>query len=100
MYPVATALPPARPGVAPEPVHFLLEDDFCHGRREGRTWTAAQWERDQGVRERDALEEGFRRWREGELRGQLSRHRLGAFLQGDTLLHVSAVEGCGADPRQ
>jgi Fe-S-cluster containining protein len=60
MYPVATALPPARPGVAPEPVHFLLEDDFCHGRREGRTWTVGEWERDQGVRDLDALEEGFR----------------------------------------
>ncbi len=60
MYPVGTALPPARPGVAPEPVHFLFEDDFCHGRRGERTWTVAQWETDQGIREREELERGFR----------------------------------------
>ncbi len=60
MYPVATALPPARPGVAPRLIHYLLEDDFCHGRSGGRDWTVAEWERDQGVGSRDALEEGFR----------------------------------------
>jgi Fe-S-cluster containining protein len=60
MYPVGTALPPARSGVAPEPVHFLFEDDFCHGRRGARTWTVAQWESDQGLREREELEKGFR----------------------------------------
>jgi hypothetical protein len=54
------ALPPARPGVDPEPTHFLFEDDFCHGRRTERTWTVARWERDQGLRERDDLEAGFR----------------------------------------
>ena len=31
MYPVAMAVPPARVGVQPEPVYFLLEDDFCEG---------------------------------------------------------------------
>jgi Fe-S-cluster containining protein len=60
MYPVATALPPARPGVAPVPAHFLLEDDFCHGRREGRTWTVAEWEHDQGIDAREDVEKGFR----------------------------------------
>lgn len=60
MYPVGTALPPARPGVEPKPVHFLFEDAFCHGGRGERTWTVAQWEQDQGIRERDELEEGFR----------------------------------------
>ncbi len=60
MYPVGTALPPARPGVEPEPVHFLFEDDFCHGRRGSRTWTVEQWQRDQGLAEREDLERGFR----------------------------------------
>ena len=60
MYPVGMALPPARPGVEPEPTHFLFEDDFCHGRRTERTWTVAQWERDQGIRDREELEKGFR----------------------------------------
>ncbi|HET8538552.1 MAG TPA: YkgJ family cysteine cluster protein [Anaeromyxobacter sp.] len=60
MYPVGMALPPARPGVEPEPTYFLFEDDFCHGRRTERTWTVAAWERDQGLRERDDLEKGFR----------------------------------------
>ena len=60
MYPVGMALPPARPGVDPEPAHFLFEDDFCHGRRSERTWTVAQWEGDQGIRDREDLEKGFR----------------------------------------
>lgn len=60
MYPVGMALPPARPGVDPEPTHFLFEDDFCHGRRAGQPWTVARWERDQGLRDRDDLEQAFR----------------------------------------
>lgn len=60
MYPVGTALPPARPGVEPAPVHFLFEDDFCHGGRGTRPWTVAQWEADQGIPEREELERGFR----------------------------------------
>jgi len=60
MYPVGMALPPARPGVEPRPVHFLFEDDFCHGRGEPRTWTVESWRRDQGLEEREELEKGFR----------------------------------------
>jgi Fe-S-cluster containining protein len=60
MYPVGMALPPARAGVAPQPVHFLFEDDFCHGRKEARTWTVEAWQRDQGMDARDDLEQGFR----------------------------------------
>ncbi len=60
MYPVAMALPPARAGVEPEPAWFLLEDDYCHGRRAARTWTVEGWRRDQGIEARDDLEEGFR----------------------------------------
>ncbi len=60
MYPVGMALPPARAGAAPKPVHFLFEDEFCHGRKEGRPWSVEQWQRDQGLREREDLEEGFR----------------------------------------
>ena len=59
MYPVGSALPPARPGVAPEPVHFLFEDDFCHGRTKGKSWTVANWQRDQGLDARAELERGF-----------------------------------------
>jgi hypothetical protein len=60
MYPVGMALPPARAGVRPEPTYFLFEDDFCHGRKEGRTWSVEAWQRGQGVEAREALEEGFR----------------------------------------
>jgi Fe-S-cluster containining protein len=60
MYPVGVALPPARAGVEPEPVHFLFEDGFCHGRRAAATWTVAAWRREQGVEEREELERGFR----------------------------------------
>jgi Fe-S-cluster containining protein len=60
MYPLGTALPPARPGVDPQPIHFLFEDDFCHGRGEPRSWTVAAWQRDQGLDEREDLEKGFR----------------------------------------
>ena len=60
MYPVGMGLPPARAGVAPEPAYFLFEDDHCHGRFEKRTWTVQAWQRDQGIREREQLEQGFR----------------------------------------
>jgi Fe-S-cluster containining protein len=60
MYPVGMALPPARPGVEPEPVHFLFEDEFCHGGRSSRTWTVEAWQRDQGLPEREDIERGFR----------------------------------------
>jgi Fe-S-cluster containining protein len=60
MYPVGMALPPARPGVAPEPAYFFFEDDFCHGRREPRTWTVESWQHDQGIPDREELERGFR----------------------------------------
>jgi Fe-S-cluster containining protein len=60
MYPVAMALPPARAGFEPRPLYFLLEDEFCHGREAGRTWSVDEWRRDQGVEEREELESGFR----------------------------------------
>jgi len=60
MYPVGMALPPARPGQAPTPVHFLFEDAFCHGRGERRSWTVEAWQRDQGLGEREDLEQAFR----------------------------------------
>ena len=59
MYPLGMALPPARAGVEPEPIYFLFEDEFCHGRREKKEWTAAQWFQDQGIAEREELEQGF-----------------------------------------
>jgi len=59
MYPLGLALPPARAGVEPEPIYFLFEDDFCHGRREKKEWTVAQWLKDQGIAEREELEQGF-----------------------------------------
>ena len=59
MYPVGMALPPARAGQAPRPVHFLFEDDFCHGRTDAKSWTVDAWQESQGIDERDALEQGF-----------------------------------------
>jgi Fe-S-cluster containining protein len=60
MYPVASALPPARAGVQPEPVYVLLEDAFCKGHGETRQWTVAGWRADQGVEAQEELEAGFR----------------------------------------
>ncbi len=60
MYPVGMALPPARAGQEPAPAYFLFEDDFCHGRHDGRRWSVEAWERDQGLRAREELEKGFR----------------------------------------
>ncbi len=60
MYPVGMAIPPARAGEQPEPLYFLFEDEFCHGRVEGPEWTVERWRGDQGADERDRLEAGFR----------------------------------------
>jgi Fe-S-cluster containining protein len=60
MYPIGMGLPPARAGVEPKPVYFLFEDDFCHGRRDGNAWTVDKWRADQGVAEREEIEEGYR----------------------------------------
>jgi len=60
MYPVASAIPPARAGVDPEPVFFLMEDATCDGHREKAQWTVDAWRADQGVKQQDDLEVGFR----------------------------------------
>jgi Fe-S-cluster containining protein len=60
MYPVGMAIPPARAGVAPQPVYFLFEDDFCAGHGSPREWTVDAWREDQAVVEREHLESGFR----------------------------------------
>ncbi len=60
MYPLGMALTPARAGQDPEPVYFLFEDDFCHGREAGREWTLESWRDDQGIPAREAVEAGFR----------------------------------------
>jgi Fe-S-cluster containining protein len=59
MYPLGSALPPARAGVEPEPIYFLFEDDFCKGREESTEWTVEQYRADQGIPERETLESGF-----------------------------------------
>jgi Fe-S-cluster containining protein len=60
MYPVATALPPARAGFEPRPLYFLLEDGFCRGAEGGRSWSVDEWRRDQDLEQREELERGFR----------------------------------------
>ena len=60
MYPLGSALPPARAGVEPEPIYFLFEDSFCKGRDESTEWTVESYRRDQGVLEREAVESGFK----------------------------------------
>ena len=59
MYPLGMGLPPARAGVTPEPVYFVFEEDFCHGRSDTASWTVQTWRADQGLDDRDALEAGF-----------------------------------------
>ncbi len=60
MYPVGLAMPPARAGVAPRPLYFLFEDDFCAGHGGGRRFSVETWRRDQGVIEREEGEKEFR----------------------------------------
>ncbi len=60
MYPVGTAIPPARAGVEPQPISFLFEDDYCRGHEQDKSWTTGEWRSDQGVDEQDAIEAGFR----------------------------------------
>ncbi len=60
MYPLGLAIPPARAGETPEPIHFLFEDDYCEGRKQGGDWTAETWRENQHVNERDEIEAGFR----------------------------------------
>ena len=59
MYPVGMGLPPARAGQEQKPYHFLVEDDFCEGHSESKEWDVASWSDDQGLAERQALEDGF-----------------------------------------
>ncbi len=59
MYPLGSALPPARVGEAPKPLYFLMEDTFCKGGAEPSEWTIASYREDQGVPAREALETGF-----------------------------------------
>jgi len=84
MYPVAMAVPPARVGVEPKPVYFLLEDDFCEGHKELGEWTVDRWRQDQDVAAREELEAGFREivthpWFIGGTR-QLDSKRLDMFF--------------------
>jgi hypothetical protein len=60
MYPVAMAVPPARVGVEPTPQYFLLEDGFCEGHGQPKTWTVDEWREDQDLMAREELEAGFR----------------------------------------
>ncbi len=61
MYPLGMALPPARAGVEPKPIYFLFEDEFCDGHKEPQTWTPTSWRENQGLMERESLEEEFRK---------------------------------------
>jgi uncharacterized protein len=59
MYPIGSALPPARVDESPKPIYFLMEDSFCKGGGEAAEWTAASYREDQGVQVRESLEAGF-----------------------------------------
>jgi hypothetical protein len=60
MYPLGMGVPPAHAGEEPAPIFFLFEDAFCKGHGEATAWTVEKWRRDQGVPEREAIEQGFR----------------------------------------
>ena len=59
MYPLGSAIPPARAGVEPKPIYFLFEDDFCKGREEQTEWTCESYRKDQDISAREELEKGF-----------------------------------------
>ena len=59
MFPLGLALPPARAGLEPEPVYFLVEADFCDGYREPRQWTVEEWRENQGVLEQEEFEKAY-----------------------------------------
>jgi len=61
MYPVGLALPPARAGLDPEPMYFLFEDSHCDGGTQPQKWTVESWTENQGIPERERIEEGFRK---------------------------------------
>lgn len=60
MYPLGLAVPPARAGVEPEPIHFLFEDDFCKGHGEAAEWTPIKWRADQGLDLHEEMEQGYK----------------------------------------
>jgi len=62
MYPLGEALPPARAGETPEPVYFVFEHDYCHGRSQTDcpTWTSDEWRRNQGLLDRNEIDALYR----------------------------------------
>jgi Fe-S-cluster containining protein len=59
MFPLGLGIPPARAGIDPGPVYFLVDADFCEGYREQTEWTVEDWRANQGVLEQEALEQGY-----------------------------------------
>ena len=59
MFPLGLGLPPARAGVEPEPVYFLVDADFCDGYREPTEWTVREWRENQRAMDQESLEKGF-----------------------------------------
>ena len=61
MYPLGSAMPPARAGEEPEPVHFLFEDDFCKGHAEtDRNGPSRAGRTTRSCEHQEELETGFR----------------------------------------
>jgi Fe-S-cluster containining protein len=59
MFPLGMGIPPARAGVEPEPVYFLLTADFCEGYHQQTEWTVEGWRANQGVLAQEELEKGY-----------------------------------------
>ena len=60
MYPVGQASPKEQEGRDDEKFFFLLQEEICKGFEEGKTWTIAEWMKNQGVSEYDEFGELFK----------------------------------------
>jgi Fe-S-cluster containining protein len=83
IYPLGLASPGDEPRQPAEPFFFLLREDICKGFLENRTWTVAEWLKDQGIDEYDRMGEYFKDvtthkfFREG---GQLTPQKIEMFF--------------------
>jgi hypothetical protein len=61
MYPLGTAVPPARAGETPAALYFLMKDAFCRGTAQPVTQRVDVYRAEQGVPYRESIEAGFQR---------------------------------------
>ncbi|MBF0623648.1 MAG: YkgJ family cysteine cluster protein [Magnetococcales bacterium] len=71
-YPIGMALMRRQDATEEEDFYFLIKEDHCHGHRQPRDWTVAEWRRDQGsdgydVQNKDWMEFVIKRRSAGDM---------------------------------